>query len=142
MSRLVCAIFIDGDRILLVRRASHRKWSPDKWDLVGGHAEKGEELDVALVRECQEEVGLTPLALSQIGTLYEAADKKHGSPFHIYSVRLWTGGRAQLLGDEHSELGWFSAEQVETLELAMSGYREMLLKSLVPDERPMLSSLG
>ncbi|SFB62488.1 ADP-ribose pyrophosphatase YjhB, NUDIX family [Rhizobium sp. NFR07] len=130
MSRLVCAIFIDGDKALLVRRAQHRKWSPGKWDLVGGHAEKGEGLDIALVRECKEEVGLTPLAFNQVATLYEADDKKQGSPFHIYVVRQWTGGSAELLGHEHSELGWFIVDMINVLELAMQGYREVLIKSL------------
>lgn len=130
MSRLVCAIFIDGDKALLVRRAHHRKWSPDKWDLVGGHAEKGEGLDIALVRECQEEVGLTPLAFNPVAILHEVDDKKQGSPFHIYVVKQWTGGAAELLGHEHSELGWFTVDMIDVLELAMQGYREVLIKSL------------
>ena len=130
MSRLVCAIFIDGDKALLARRAQHRKWSPGKWDLVGGHAEKGEGLDIALVRECQEEVGLTPLAFNQVSTLYEADDRKQGSPFYIYIVSQWTGGSAKLLGHEHSELGWFTVDKIEGLELAMQEYRGVLIKSL------------
>ncbi|WP_409457366.1 NUDIX hydrolase [Rhizobium sp.] len=60
MTEIVCAAFIDHGRVLLMRRAVHRKWSANKWDLVGGHVDKGEGLDVALVRECQEEVGLRP----------------------------------------------------------------------------------
>lgn len=134
MSRLVCAIFIEGEKVLLVKRARHRKWSPDKWDLVGGHAEKREGLDIALVRECQEEVGLTPLAFNEVATLYEADDKKRSSPFHIYVVRQWTGGVAQLLGDEHSELGWFAVDDIEALELAMPEYRKVLMQSLRQDQ--------
>lgn len=130
MARLVCAIFIDGEKALLVRRAHHRNWSPDKWDMVGGHAEKGEGLDVALVRECQEEVGLTPLAFNQVAILYEADDEKQKSPFHIYVVRQWTGGSPELLGNEHSELGWFSANDIGTLDLAMPDYRKVLINSL------------
>ncbi|MGF9565996.1 NUDIX hydrolase [Neorhizobium sp. BT27B] len=130
MARLVCAIFIDGEKALLVKRAHHRKWSPDKWDIVGGHAEKGEGLDIALVRECLEEVGLTPLAFNQIAILYEDEDEKQKSPFHIYVVRQWTGGSAELLGHEHSELGWFSVDEIDALELAMPDYRKVLIDSL------------
>lgn len=133
MSRLVCAIFIDGEKVLLVKRARHRKWSPDNWDLVGGHAEKGEGLDIALVRECQEEVGLSPLAFNEVATLYEEDDKDRGSPFHIYVVRQWTGGVAKLLGHEHSELDWFTAGDIEALELAMPEYREVLIEILSQD---------
>ena len=71
MAKIVCAGFVGNGKILLVRRASHRKWSANLWDLVGGHVEKGEGLDEALVRECEEEVGLTPLAFNKVATLYE-----------------------------------------------------------------------
>jgi 8-oxo-dGTP pyrophosphatase MutT (NUDIX family) len=74
MKEIVCAALIEGEKILLVRRAPHRKWSPHLWDLVGGHVEKGEELEVALVRECREEVGLKPLAFSLEATLFEDSD--------------------------------------------------------------------
>ncbi|MBW9090782.1 NUDIX domain-containing protein [Rhizobium wenxiniae] len=92
MAEIVCAAFIDDGRVLLARRAAHRKWSANKWDLVGGHVEKGEGLDVALVRECQEEVGLTPRAFDHVATLYEDDDRKKKSPFHIFRVPLWDGG--------------------------------------------------
>ncbi|MEB2846777.1 NUDIX domain-containing protein [Rhizobiales bacterium RZME27] len=130
MSLLVCAVFIDANRALLVKRAHHRKWSQDRWDLVGGHVEKGEGLDVALVRECQEEVGLTPLAFNHVATLFEADDRKRKSPFHIYAVRHWTGGAAKLLGHEHSELGWFLKDELEELELAMPEYRAVIIENL------------
>ncbi|MGA1834606.1 NUDIX domain-containing protein [Rhizobium wenxiniae] len=51
-----------------------------KWDLAGGHVEKGEGLDVALVRECQEEVGLTPRAFDHVATLYEDDDPEKNLP--------------------------------------------------------------
>jgi 8-oxo-dGTP diphosphatase len=130
MRKIVCAAFLDGEKILLVRRAPHRKWSPNLWDLVGGHVEKGEELDVALVRECQEEVGLTPLAFSLEATLFEDSDDERKRPFHIYAIRSWDGGRAQLLGTEHSELGWFAAREVSDIELALPGYRAVIAEIL------------
>ncbi len=121
---------MEQDRILLVKRAPHRKWGANLWDLIGGHVEKGEALDVALVRECQEEVGLTPLAFSHLATLYEDDDDGQKSPFHIYAVPTWTGGTPQLLGTEHSELAWFAADKIATANLALDGYREVILTTL------------
>ena len=93
-------------------------------------APKGEGLDEALVRECEEEVGLTPLAFNKVATLYESRDEKQKSPFHTYAVPLWKGGQASLLGTEHSELGWFGREDLEAMELAMPEYRSVILQML------------
>ncbi|WP_313607165.1 NUDIX hydrolase [Rhizobium sp.] len=126
MTEIVCAAFIDHGRVLLMRRAVHRKWSANKWDLVGGHVDKGEGLDVALVRECQEEVGLTPRAFDHVATLYEDDDRKKKSPFHVFRVPLWDGGSARLLGHEHSELGWFAIDAFLDAELAFEAYRDVV----------------
>jgi mutator protein MutT len=130
MAKIVCAGFVDNGKILLVRRAPHRKWSANLWDLVGGHVDKGEGLDEALVRECEEEVGLTPLSFNKVAILYESKDDKQKSPFHIYAVPLWKGERALLLGTEHSELGWFVREDLAAMELAMPEYRPVILQIL------------
>lgn len=124
MAKIVCGAFIEDGKVLLVRRAPHRKWSPNRWDLVGGHVEKGEALDVAIVRECREEVGLTPLTLEHVTILFE--DERAKAPFHIYTIRHWEGGTPALLGTEHSELGWFTREDVDGLDLALSGYRPVI----------------
>jgi 8-oxo-dGTP diphosphatase len=126
VAEIVCAAFVDLDRVLLVRRAAHRKWSANKWDLVGGHVEKGEGIDVALVRECQEEVGLTPRAFDHMATLYEDDDAKHKSPFNIFRVPLWDGGNPRLLRDEHSQLGWFGRDDFLKADLALGAYREVV----------------
>jgi len=134
MAEIICAAFINNGRVLLVRRAAHRKWSANKWDLVGGHVEKGEGLDVALVRECQEEVGLTPRAFDHVATLYEDDDRKKKSPFHIFRVPIWDGGNARLLGHEHSELGWFAVDGFLDAELAFNAYRDVVLPLLQTDQ--------
>ncbi len=134
MSQLVCAAFIAQDRVLLVKRAPHRKWGANLWDLVGGHVEKGEALDVALVRECQEEVGLTPLAFSHLATVFEGDDLEQKSPFHIYAIPTWNGGPPQLIGTEHSELAWCGTKEFEKAELALDGYRQVVLRALRSDQ--------
>ena len=130
MAKIVCAAFVENEKVLLVRRARHRKWSPDLWDLVGGHVDKGEELDIALIRECQEEVGLTPLAMDHVVTLYEDNDARRKVPFHIYAIRHWKGGTPSLLGTEHSELNWFSRTELEDIDLALAGYRHVIHQML------------
>ncbi|WP_459616484.1 NUDIX hydrolase [Bordetella sp. 2513F-2] len=55
----------DG-RLWIARRALSKATDPGMWDtLVGGLAGSGEDLELALVRECAEEAGLEPEQLRQ-----------------------------------------------------------------------------
>jgi 8-oxo-dGTP pyrophosphatase MutT (NUDIX family) len=97
---------------------------------VGGHVDRSEEVDDALVRECQEEVGLTPTCFTLMTTLYEPDDRSKTTPFYIYAVSEWSAGNGSLLGDEHSELGWFSLRELGNVNFALDDYRPVLLKLL------------
>jgi mutator protein MutT len=55
----VIALKYNG-KLLIVQRASTIGWMPNKWALIGGEIEEGETPEEAIIRECQEEIGLTP----------------------------------------------------------------------------------
>ena len=46
----------DNDEILIVKRHPKSRTDPEMWELPGGKVEKGEDFDVALVREIKEEL--------------------------------------------------------------------------------------
>ena len=46
-------------RYLLIRRSLNSRFWPGKWDLHGGKVDPGESFDVAMIREAEEETGLT-----------------------------------------------------------------------------------
>lgn len=54
LTTIVLAAFIEDGRVLMGRRADHKKQFPGDWDLIGGHVDEGETLEVAIVREVQE----------------------------------------------------------------------------------------
>lgn len=109
---------------MLAKRASYKRWYPNCWDLVGGHVESGETLETALVRECQEEVGLTPLIYAKIGELLEETDPE--IRYHVYKISQWDGGEPQLMGDEHTELRWFDLDDATSIkDIALRGYRPL-----------------
>jgi len=120
-----CALPVDGERVLLGLRAPHRRNRPACWDTIGGHLEQGEPPDVALVRELQEEVGLTPTTF-QLFTVLETTEPDGVTParWHLFAVTEWMGGEPAITNDEHTEIRWFGFGEAEVLQpLASEDYR-------------------
>ena len=127
MRDCACAIFVRDGRVLLARRSPAKPSFPDCWDVVGGHVEPGETVEDALVRESEEETGLTPTRYARVESLHLG-----GKAYHFYLVVEWRGGEPALLGDEHTELRWFTVEEACLLgPLALPEYRT-LLGNLLP----------
>jgi 8-oxo-dGTP diphosphatase len=46
--------------------------------------------------------------------------------YHMYTVTVWEGGEPTMIGDEHTELGWFTLETAASLpRLALAEYRNL-----------------
>lgn len=112
----VGALFISQDgKVLLGLRAAWKKVWPGHWDSVGGRVEAGESLEQALVREVQEEVGVTPIRFRLIATARERRPDIYGDALHhIYAITCWEGELANVC-DEHTELRWFSVSEMRLL---------------------------
>ena len=128
MRTIVNALFVRDGMVLLARRSPHRSTYPGLWSFPGGHVEQGETLAEALVREAQEEVGVTPTTFSFLEVIADpntAADDP--ATYHMYAVTIWAGGEPSLRGDEHTELCWFKPAVAITLpDLALEEYRPLL----------------
>ncbi|MGW9328998.1 NUDIX hydrolase [Bosea sp. NPDC055594] len=113
----VSALFLRTDgKVLLGLRASWKRAWADHWDAIGGRVEAGEGLDEALLRECREEVGLVPTVYRLMLSAPEYFPERNGAALHhIYVVSAWDGETAENLTDEHSEIGWFSLDEMAAL---------------------------
>ena len=135
----VGAMLIDnGGRILLGLRSSSKTVWPDHWDTIGGHVETGESLEQALVREVQEEIGVTPLAFELIATVREREPERYGDMLHhIYAVTQWSGGEPQNVSDEHSELRWFDVGEMSRLTNIVDGdYPQLARRAIERSRQP------
>lgn len=124
MESKVCAlgILLKDKRILLGKRAKHRVSYPNLWDMIGGHCEKGETPTQTLIRELEEEIGVTPVRFEQITTLL---DPNNGKTYHVFLVTGWIGEPTRLQPEEHSRIGWFRMSETLGLALALPVYREL-----------------
>ena len=123
--------------MLLAKRSAGRSFYPGVWDVIGGHCEGDEVPGDALVREVEEEVGVTPRTFEEIAVLAEPNPVEHGEArYHIFLVTAWGGGEPRLRGSEHSELRWVNLEGALGLPLAHPGYGELFSTALAHgDER-------
>lgn len=125
-----CALPVRAGRVLLGLRASHRRNRPSCWDTIGGHVEPGETADQALIRELQEEIGITPTTFAHFTTI-ETTESDGVSPalWHLFSVTGWDGGDPAIANDEHSEIRWFAFADARALSpLASEAYRPVFAR--------------
>jgi 8-oxo-dGTP diphosphatase len=129
----ICAggLLVRGRKMLLARRSAKRSFYSDVWDVIGGHCEPGEVPGDALVREVEEEIGVTPRTFEEIAALAEPHQVEHGEArYHIFLVTAWSGGEPRLRGSEHTEMRWLDVEEALALPLAHPRYGELLSATL------------
>ena len=128
---VVVALIIQADRILLGRRSGTRAFYPNVWDVFGGHMEAGEGREQTLVRELQEELGITPTAWTYVETLHEPSVELTA---HLYLVTEWSGDIRNRQHEEHSAIRWFSLDQAIQLDLADPSYPMLFARYLANSE--------
>ena len=110
MKRVSKAIMVnDEGKVLILKRAPKMitKDGSWKWDLPGGHAERGEKDIHALAREVKEETKVTIVSAPSWFLL----DKNT----RFYILRDWDGEVA--LSDEHSDYKWVNPKEVKDYDL-------------------------
>lgn len=71
----------DNEILLAIKK---RGFGVGKWNGVGGKLEPGETVEEALVRECQEEIGVIPHSWRQMAELDFVQDAETDDPWHMY----------------------------------------------------------
>ena len=108
---VVAALIRDKDRFLACQRPVHKARAL-LWEFGGGKVESGETGPEALVRECQEELGVT----LSVGDA--VMDVTHAYPdltvhLTLYSAVIAEGEPRKL---EHNDIRWITAEEIDTIE--------------------------
>ncbi len=121
----------DEPRLLLGKRAAGRAYYPGVWDVPGGHREPGETDEQTLVRELEEELGVTPTAWWPLAELREegAADGD-ALVLRVYAVTAWAGTPRNRLPDEHDAIGWFTLAEARALDLAHPALPALLRRAV------------
>ena len=131
---VVAALIVHAGQILLGLRAANRDFYPDVWDMFGGHVEAGELPEQALVRELEEELGITPTKWAYLETLTLSISHPDAEAYsseltmHLYRVTKWKGTPYNRQPEEHSVIHWFSVAEAEGLKLADASYPRLFAR--------------
>lgn len=110
---VACAI-IERDGLVLAAQRSATMSLPLLWEFPGGKLEPGETPEQALIREVQEELGISVTIKQALATT------SHSYPnftvtLHPFTCR-WSGGTLTL--HEHNAMLWLRPEQMPALDWA------------------------
>ena len=126
----VGAVIVDGDRVVLVKRA-HEPLKGE-WSLPGGTVEVGETLAEAVAREVREETGLNV----HVGPLVEVLDRVHRDPderveyhFVLLDYRCTVVSGTLAYGSDASDVCWASKHELTRFGLSDAA-RRVVTKAL------------
>ena len=105
----LCLLKKDGQILLALKK---RGFGTGKYNGVGGKIENGETPEEAMIRECEEEIGVRPIDYEKVGYLsfdeyYKG--KKENVAFHLYIVSSWNG---KLVESDEMKPEWFNIKQI------------------------------
>lgn len=108
-------IIFDKDmRVLILKRSSFPdQWMPNKWCLVGGGVEDGEDPLAAAKREAKEETGIELEKLKEVFVIQRDEDNVE----HIFIAKLSNRYDTYniTLDKENDGFGWFNGEEIRNL---------------------------
>ncbi len=113
----------DEGRVLLIRRSAASKHDKHQWDLPGGKVDPGEPFDVALLREVEEETGLSVSIEGVAGAAeYEVTEVRVAM---LFLEARRTAGTVRL-SDEHDQSAWVARQALGKMDLSRQ-LREFVL---------------
>jgi 8-oxo-dGTP pyrophosphatase MutT (NUDIX family) len=122
MTRISVILLVDPRGwVLLQERDEHAPLSPEKWGLVGGHVEDGEDPEPAAYRELEEETGVRldgGLRLWHAGP-FQYAERDEPFDYHVWAAPT-TLADADIVVGEGRQIVFVSPERFPELDTSQS----------------------
>ena len=128
-----CVFTYDKDvvvkRVLLIRRKNHP--SIGMWALPGGFVEYKEDIDIAAMRELEEETGVKDIEAEQFKS-YGAYDRDPRTRIitTAYAALIPDGSVNPVAGDDARDTGWFDISDVTTSHIEITYKKNAILKNV------------
>ena len=107
MIQVTAAVIRDGEKVMICKRPLGKRHG-GQWEFPGGKVESGESLFDCIIRECQEELGITLVPQREIICI----DNENIALHFIECVII--DGTMTL--NEHEAVKWISKDDIERFE--------------------------
>ena len=102
------------DRVLLLRGAPSKRIWANKYNGIGGHIERGEDIYAAALREVREETGLEVDNLRLVGLINIDGDQPTGIMLFVFTAQSRSG---EPIPSEEGALEWIDRDLITKVDL-------------------------
>jgi len=107
---IASAIIKNNDKFLIAKRASTKKFAPDKWEFISGFIDTKESAEEIILRELQEELRVQGKIEFQ-GQPYQITDKEAQWIIIPFIINI-SSTKLTINPAEHSEIKWVSSDDL------------------------------
>ena len=123
---------VDDGRLLLVRRSSRR--GRGNWQIPGGFVEQNETMELAVVREVEEEAGVETTVQGVLG-IRNRYDEEGGNSLYIVMLLSRQSGEPNPDMKEVDRAEYFTLAEIQALEQISPVNIEVAKRALSKDHR-------
>lgn len=130
----VAAAVVKNEELVFVARRARHKAEAGKWEFPGGKVEAGETAEAALIREIDEEFGVS---IKVLGPLHRAITVVGSLAVDLDAYLCLFDGDEPKLSSDHDEIRWVKITELKGYEFAKPDMPviQKLLESECPNGR-------
>lgn len=118
----MCMICDGKGNVLVQNKQNHPSWRG--WNFPGGHVEKGEYITPSVIREMQEETGLT-IENPRLCGIKEFHKMKDGKRYIVF-LYVATQFSGTLKSSSEGDVFWYPLAELSQSDKLVDGFEEML----------------